>query len=51
MKRAKGKKGFPCGASGKEPAYQCRRQEKQVPALAQEDPLQGETATHPSILT
>ena len=31
--------GFPGGASGKEPAYQCRRQEMCIRFLKQEDPL------------
>ena len=41
---------FPGGASGKEPACQCRRQETQVPSLGGEDPLEEAMATHSSIL-
>ena len=41
--------GFPGGASGKEPAYQCRRHETQVWSLDWEDPLDKEMATHSSI--
>ena len=42
---------FPGGASGKEPARQCwRRYETLVRSLGQEDPLEEEMATHPSIL-
>ena len=41
--------GLPSGASGKEPACQCRRH-KSVQSLRQEDPLEEETATHSSIL-
>ena len=44
------KEGFPGSASGKEPACQCRRQEMWVQSLDQEDPLEKEMATHPSIL-
>ena len=44
------KEGFPGRASGKEPACQCRRQEMWVQSLDQEDPLEKEMATHPSIL-
>ena len=36
--------GFPGGASGKESAYQCRRQ---VPSLGQEDSLEEGMATTP----
>ena len=38
------------GASGKEPACQCRRHEMQVRSLGQEDPLEEGMATHSSIL-
>ena len=31
---------FPGGASGEEPAWQCRRQEMQVHSLSGEDPLE-----------
>ena len=41
--------GFPGGASGKEPACQCRRR-KRVLSLGWEDPLEKEMATHSSIL-
>ena len=34
---------FPGGASGKEPAWQCRRPETQVQSLGQEDPLEEGT--------
>ena len=40
--------GFPGGASGKEPACQCRRYEMWVWSLCQEDPLEKDTATHSS---
>ena len=44
-------KGFPHGgASGKEPACQCRRCETQVQSLGGEDLLEEGTATHSSIL-
>ena len=42
--------GFPGDDSGKEPACQCRRQEKRVQSLDWEDPLEESTATHFSIL-
>ena len=42
--------GFLSGASGKEPACQCRRHETWVQSLHQEDPLEEEMATHTSIL-
>ena len=42
--------GFSDGASGKEPACQCRRQEMQVGFLGWEDPMEDCTATHSSIL-
>ena len=42
--------GFPDGASGKEPACQCRRQEMQVQSLGQEDPLEEDKETHSSFL-
>ena len=43
--------GFLGGASGKEPASQCRRQqEKWVWSLGREDPLEEAMATHSSIL-
>ena len=38
--------GFPGGASGKEPACQCRRH----PSLGGEDPLEKGMATHSSTL-
>ena len=42
---------FPGGASGKEPACQCKRhQETWVPSLGREDPLEEGTAAHSSIL-
>ena len=42
--------GFPGGASGKEPACQCRRHKRlsSIPVL--EDPLEEGMATHSSIL-
>ena len=43
-------KGFPGGASDKEPACQCRRHETQVWSLGWEDPLEKGMATHSSIL-
>ena len=43
--------GFPEGASGKEPAGQCRICKRtQVPSLGREDPLKNERAAHSSIL-
>ena len=42
--------GFPGGASGQEPACQCRRQKTLVPFLGQEDPLEDGMPTHFSIL-
>ena len=42
--------GFPGGPSGQELACRCRRLERQVPSLSQEDPLKEGTATHSSIL-
>ena len=42
--------GFPGGASGKEPACQCRRHETWVWSLSQEDPLEEGMATISSIL-
>ena len=41
---------FPGGASGKEPACQCRRHETSVSSLGGEDPLEEGMATHFSIL-
>ena len=41
---------FPGGASGKEPAFQCRRYETLVQSLGWEDPLEEGMATHSSIL-
>ena len=41
---------FPGGASGKQPACQCRRCEIQVRSLSQEDPLEEGKATYSSIL-
>ena len=37
---------FPGGASGKEPAFQCRRPKRRVRSLGQEDPLEEGMATH-----
>ena len=37
---------FPGGASGKEPACQCRRHEMWIQSLGQEDSLEWEMATH-----
>jgi len=43
--------GFPGGASGKEPACQCRRhKEMQVQSLVWEDPMEECTATYCSVL-
>ena len=42
--------GFPGGASGKEPACQCRRHETWVQSLGLEDSLEEGMATHSSIL-
>ena len=42
--------GFPPGASGKEPVWECRRHEMQVQSLGGEDPLKEKMATHSSIL-
>ena len=42
--------GFPGSTHGKEPTCQCRRHKRlRVRSLGQEDPLEEETATHPSI--
>ena len=41
---------FPGGATGKEPACQCRRHEMWIWSLGQEHPLEKEMATHASIL-
>ena len=41
---------FPGGASGKEPACQCRRHKRLRFDLGQEDPLEEGMATHSSIL-
>ena len=41
---------FPGGASGKEPACQCRRHETRVPSLDGEVHLEEGTAAHSSIL-
>ena len=43
-------KGFPGGASGKEPACQCRRHEMWVRSLSHKDLLEEGMATHSSIL-
>ena len=44
--------GFPGGASGKEPACQCRRHnDTWVQFLGWEEPLEKEMDTHSSILT
>ena len=42
--------GLPGGASGKEPTCQCRRHNRWVRSLGQEDLLEEGMATHPSIL-
>ena len=42
--------GLPWWLSSKEPTCQCRRYERWVRSLGQEDPLEKETATHSSIL-
>ena len=42
--------GFPGGASGKEPACQCRTPETQVRSPGREDLLEESMATHSSIL-
>ena len=44
------KVGFPCSASGKETACQCRIKEIQVRSLGWEDLLEKEMTTHSSIL-
>ena len=41
---------FPGGASGKQPACQCRRWEIQARSLSRKDPLEEGTATYSSIL-
>ena len=41
---------FPGGATGQEPACQCRRHETWIWSLGQEHPLEKEMATHASIL-
>ena len=46
----KKRESFPGGASGKEPACQCRRQEKRVRSLGQEDPLEEGMALQDSCL-
>ena len=43
-------RGFPSGASGKEPACQGRRHKRWVRSLGQEDPLEEGMATHSRIL-
>ena len=46
-------KGFPAGASGKEPAYQsrrCKRCKINIWSLGREDPLEKDMATHSSLL-
>ena len=49
--RNKRQRGFPDGASGKEPACQCRRHKRLwVLSRGWEDPLEEEMATHSSIL-
>ena len=45
-----GGEGFPGGASGKEPACQCRRLRDEGLTLGQEDLLEEGMATHSSIL-
>ena len=42
--------GFPGGASGKEPTYQCRKHEMRVRSLGLEDSLEEGMATQSSIL-
>ena len=43
--------GFPGGASGKEPTFQCRRHKRQgIQSLGWEDPLQQGMTTHSHIL-
>ena len=42
-------KGFPGGASCKEPTCQCRRQETHIQSLGPEDPLEDSMATHSNI--
>ena len=43
--------GFPGGANGKEPAYQCRRYKRcVVQFLGQGDPLEEDMASYSSIL-
>ena len=42
--------GFPGGASGKEPVFQCERHEMWIRSLGQKDPLEEGMATHSSIL-
>jgi len=41
--------GFPGGASGKEPACQCRKR-KRLGFLGWEDPLEEDMATHSRVL-
>ena len=41
---------LPGGASGKEPACQCRRHKRRVQSLGQEDPLEEGMATYFCIL-
>ena len=41
---------FPGGTSGREPTCQRRKHKMQFPSLGWEDPLEGEMATHCSIL-
>ena len=48
--QVRGSQGFPSGASGKEPACQCRRCKRLGFALGLEDPLEEGIATHSSIL-
>ena len=42
--------GFPGGASGKDPACQCKRLKRRARSPSQEDPLERGTATHSSIV-
>ena len=42
--------GFPGGASGKEPSYQCRRYEMRIHSLGREDLLDKGMANHSCIL-
>ena len=51
MRISRVQEAFPGGASGKEPACQCKRQERhRARVLGQEDPLEEGMATYSSIL-